>query len=133
MERSEVKSDSITQKDPGRSIRFKTFSSLNIPAYRLYFGALLGQMAAMNMQMVARSWFMYELTGRAYMLGVVALAGALPMLSLSLFGGVSRFYRCPMGNWGGCRHPVSGLFVLPDFYASNPKFELGGTLIKSVI
>lgn len=66
----------------------KTFASLKIPAYRLYFGALLGQMAAMNMQMVARSWFMYELTGRASMLGAVALAGALPLLSLSLFGGV---------------------------------------------
>lgn len=45
-------------------------------------------MAAMNMQMVARSWFMYELTGRASMLGAVALAGALPLLTLSLFGGV---------------------------------------------
>ena len=68
--------------------RFKAFFSLSIPAYRLYFGALLGQMAAMNMQVVARSWFMYELTGRASMLGTVALAGAVPMLTLSLFGGV---------------------------------------------
>lgn len=66
----------------------RTFSSLRIPSYRLFFGALLGQMAAMNMQMVARSWFMYELTGKASMLGLVALAGAIPMLGLSLFGGV---------------------------------------------
>ena len=46
------------------------------------------QMAAMNMQMVARSWFMYELTGSAVMLGVVGLGSALPMLTVSLFGGV---------------------------------------------
>jgi len=45
-------------------------------------------MAAMNMQMVARSWFMYELTNSASMLGIMALVGAVPMLSLSLFGGV---------------------------------------------
>ena len=34
------------------------FGALKLPVYRLYFGALIGQMAAMNMQMVARSWFM---------------------------------------------------------------------------
>ena len=81
--------DSNLQKAPVRTgFRLDTFASLKIPAYRLYFGALLGQMAAMNMQLVARSWFMYELTGRASMLGAVALAGGLPMLTLSLFGGV---------------------------------------------
>jgi len=65
-----------------------TFAALKIPAYQIYFGALLMQMAAMNMQMVARSWFMYELTGKAVMLGAVGLGSALPMLTISLFGGV---------------------------------------------
>ena len=65
-----------------------TFAALRIPAYRIYFGALLMQMAAMNMQMVARSWFVYELTGSAVMLGAVGLGSALPMLTISLFGGV---------------------------------------------
>jgi len=68
--------------------RRSTFAALRIPAYQLYFGALLGQMAAMNMQMVARSWFMYELTNSATMLGAVGLGSALPMLTVSLFGGV---------------------------------------------
>lgn len=45
-------------------------------------------MAAMNMQMVARSWFMYELTGSASMLGAIGLGSAIPMLTISLFGGV---------------------------------------------
>jgi len=40
------------------------------------------------MQMVARSWFMYELTKSAVMLGAVGLCSALPMLTVSLFGGV---------------------------------------------
>jgi MFS family permease len=65
-----------------------TFAALRIPAYRIYFAALLMQMAAMNMQMVARSWFVYELTGSAVMLGAVGLGSALPMLTISLFGGV---------------------------------------------
>ena len=68
--------------------KHSTFAALKIPAYQIYFGALLMQMAAMNMQLVARSWFMYELTGSAAMLGAVGLGSALPMLTVSLFGGV---------------------------------------------
>lgn len=68
--------------------KHSTFAALKIPDYQIYFGALLMQMAAMNMQMVARSWFMYELTGSAAMLGVVGLGSAIPTLTVSLFGGV---------------------------------------------
>ena len=79
----------LNEKDPNYSEYMQgTFAALRIPAYRIYFGALLMQMAAMNMQMVARSWFVYELTGSAVMLGAVGLGGALPMLTFSLFGGV---------------------------------------------
>ena len=42
----------------------------------------------MNMQMVARSLLIYRLSGSAAILGLVSLANALPMLCLSLFGGV---------------------------------------------
>ena len=73
-----------------KNMKFKhsTFAALKIPAYQIYFGALLMQMAAMNMQLVARSWFMYELTGSAIMLGAVGLGSALSFLTISLFGGV---------------------------------------------
>ena len=71
-----------------RPYRPGTFAALKLPAYRIFFGALLMQMTAMNMQMVARSWFMYELTGSAVMLGAVGLGSALPILTVSLFGGV---------------------------------------------
>lgn len=40
------------------------------------------------MQLVARTWFMYELTQSAVMLGFVGLGAAIPMLAVSLFGGV---------------------------------------------
>lgn len=76
-------------KDPTKiEYQRNTFAALKIPAYQIYFGALLMQMAAMNMQMVARSWFMYELTESAVMLGALGLCSALPMLTVSLFGGV---------------------------------------------
>ena len=73
----------------GISLRnLRTFSSLKNPVYRLYYYGILGQRAAMNMQMIARSLLIYRITGRAAILGVMALAFALPMLFLSLFGGV---------------------------------------------
>ena len=82
-----AKSHSETDR-ANRRHRKGTFAALKLPAYRIFFGALLMQMTAMNMQMVARSWFMYELTGSAVMLGAVGLGSALPMLTVSLFGGV---------------------------------------------
>ena len=66
----------------------RTFSSLKNTVYRLYYGALLSQMAAMNMQMIARSLLIYRITGSAAILGSMAVANAVPMLFLSLFGGV---------------------------------------------
>ena len=70
------------------SLRSQTFSSLKNPIYRLYYGAMLGQMAAMNMQMVARGFLVYQLTGSTAILGGMSLAATIPMLFLSLFGGV---------------------------------------------
>ena len=73
-----IKTASRAETDrANRHYRQQTFAALKLPAYRIFFGALLMQMTAMNMQMVARSWFMYELTGSAVMLGVVGLGSAV--------------------------------------------------------
>ena len=66
----------------------RMFESMRNPTYRLFWFAMMGQMGSMNMQMVARSWYMYELTGSATLLGLTGLANGIPMLTLSLFGGV---------------------------------------------
>lgn len=71
----------------GFSLR-KTFSSLKNPVYRLYYAGILGQRASMNMQMIARSLLIYRITGSAAILGVMSLFHAIPMLFLSLVGGV---------------------------------------------
>ena len=77
-----------TGQEPRGGFGFRAIQSLTVPAYRLYFLFVLAQMGAMNMQMMARSWFVYELSESVSLLGLVALANAVPMLALSLFGGV---------------------------------------------
>lgn len=66
----------------------KTFTSFKNPVYRIYYGSLVFNMAPQNMQMMARSLLIYRLTGSASILGLMSLANALPMLFLSLYGGV---------------------------------------------
>ena len=66
----------------------RTFASFRNPVFRIYFAAMLGQMAGMNMQMMSRSLLVLTLTGSYTPLGVMSLANALPMLATSLFGGV---------------------------------------------
>ncbi len=72
----------------GFSLGARTFSSFKNRVYRIYFGGMLGQMAAMNMQQVVGSLLIYRLTGSAAILGAMSFAGAIPMICFSLFGGV---------------------------------------------
>lgn len=72
----------------GFSLGKQTFRSLKNPVYRLYFAGMLGQRASMNMQMMARSLLVYRLTGSAAILGAMSFFNAVPMLLLSVFGGV---------------------------------------------
>ena len=66
----------------------QTFRSFKNPVFRLYFIAMAGYMAPMNMQIIGRSLLVYRITGSAAILGVMSLAFAVPMVCLSLFGGV---------------------------------------------
>jgi MFS family permease len=65
----------------------RTFASLKNPVYRLYYFGMLGQWTSMNMQMVARSYLIYHVSGSGAVLGLAALANAIPTLILSLPGG----------------------------------------------
>ncbi len=64
------------------------FDSLSHTGFRWFFGAMMGQMASMNMQMLVRGYLVYQITGSYADLGVVSLASAAPMILLSLHGGV---------------------------------------------
>jgi MFS family permease len=65
----------------------KTFHSLRNPVFRRFYGALLAQRAALNMQNITRSYLIYQLTGSYTLLGVVNMAHILPVLFTSLLGG----------------------------------------------
>ena len=65
----------------------RVFSSFRNPVYRLYYYSLVGHWAPMQMQMVTRTLLIYRITGSGTLLGLMALAGAIPMLLLSLYGG----------------------------------------------
>ena len=78
-------SDDATENNPGKFQ--KIFYSLSNRQFRLlWFGTLFAQ-ASMQINIVARSWLAYTISGSAVALGVVALARGLPQSVLSLLGG----------------------------------------------
>src|SRR4030042_1413690 len=75
----------------GKVISFsfkKTFVSFKNPVYRLYYLSRVGHWSSMNMQMLARNLLVYRISGSGAIPGVLALANAIPMILLTLPGGV---------------------------------------------
>jgi len=64
------------------------FSSLAERDFRWLWAGTLASSFAMNMQIVARGWLVYDLTGSALDLGWVTLSFTLPQVAFSLWGGV---------------------------------------------
>ena len=71
-------------------IRFmqRTFYSLENPRYRIMWFGTLFSFLGMQMQVLARGYLAFDLTGRNSALGGVMLAFGLPQLVLSMWGGV---------------------------------------------
>jgi len=67
--------------------KIKTFDSLKVSAYRMFFLGMIGQWSTFSMEMVARTYLVYEITGSTAKLGIMSLANAVPIIVLSLFGG----------------------------------------------
>ena len=65
------------------------FSSLRIYKFRLLWFGMLFSMAAMQMNMVARSWLAYDITGSGLAIGLVALAMGAPRFFVAPIGGVA--------------------------------------------
>ena len=66
----------------------KAFVSFKSPVYRLYYFSMVGHWSSMNMQMFARNLLVWYITGSGAVLGVLALAHAIPMILFTLAGGV---------------------------------------------
>lgn len=57
------------------------------PTFRLYICGSLCQFAAMTMNIISGPLLIYRLTGSPALLGTMALASAVPMILISIFGG----------------------------------------------
>jgi len=70
-------------------LKLRTFSSFKSAPYRIYYASMAGNWAAMSMQMIVRSLLVYRLTGSAALIGVLALAQAIPTMLMSIVGGTA--------------------------------------------
>ncbi|RPI24936.1 MAG: MFS transporter [Actinobacteria bacterium] len=66
----------------------RTFSSLGVFNYRLYFFGQIVSVSGTWMQAVAQSWLVLQLTGSGTAIGLVVALQFLPMLFLAPLGGV---------------------------------------------
>ncbi len=65
----------------------RTFESLGVRDFRIYWLSMLSQWGAFNMQGVANGWLLYKLTSEPLLLGLLGAAMGLPMFILSPLGG----------------------------------------------
>ena len=72
---------------PG-AVASRTFSSLRVRNYRLYFAGQLVSMTGTWMQWVAQGWLVLRLTGSGFALGAVTALQFTPMLFGGAYGGV---------------------------------------------
>jgi MFS transporter, DHA1 family, staphyloferrin A biosynthesis exporter len=73
---------------PSQTVRgISTFDSFKSSAYRMFFFGMAGMWSSFSMEMVARTYLLYDITGSAAKLGILSLANAVPVIALSLLGG----------------------------------------------
>ena len=81
---------------PSRAPSFNPFRVLvHSPNFRLFFAGQTTSLIGTWMQQIACGWLALQLSNDAFLVGVVAAAGTLPILILSLPGGVvaDRYHR----------------------------------------
>lgn len=71
-----------------RGLASRTFASLGNDAFRTLWIGTLFSFLGMQMQIIARGFLAYDLTGKNSALGLVMLSFGVPQLLLSLWGGV---------------------------------------------
>lgn len=90
-----------------------TFSSLGNRDFRLLWFGTLFMMGGFQMGMIAQGFLVYEITESAKILGLVSAGWAVPMLSLTLFGGAlaDRLERKPIIQSGQAVSTIVSLAV----------------------
>jgi len=96
------------------------FASLKVHDYLFLWVGMLGSAFAMNMQLVAQGWLVYEMTSSAIDLTWVTLAFMVPQVVFSLLGGVlaDRLPKKPVIAWAplfnGLATLVMAVIILTD-------------------
>jgi MFS family permease len=110
----------VAAEEPSGGSRLKALESLRIPAYRWYTVSALAMFAALMTDGLVRGIVVFELTGSFSTLGTLALASAVPGLTLSFYGGVladrfSRKYIVQVGQMiGGVTSLIIAFLLLAD-------------------
>ncbi|MBI5492721.1 MAG: MFS transporter [Deltaproteobacteria bacterium] len=79
---------SVGQNPGWVSALASAFPALRIRNYQLYFTGQFISLVGTWVQAVAQGWLVLQMTGSAFMVGLVAAASTFPMLLFTLFGGV---------------------------------------------
>jgi MFS family permease len=98
-----------------RSETGRIFRALRAPAYRILWLGTLVSFLAMQMQLVARGYLAFDLTGSNAGLGAVLLAFGIPRLLFALWGGVvadRMAKRNVLAVWQGSLAAGSALIAL---------------------
>ena len=72
-----------------RSGFLQTFEALEVPQFRLLWFGMLFSIGAMQIDLVARAWLAFDLSGSGLALGIVTASRGLPQIVLAPFGGVA--------------------------------------------
>ncbi len=114
------------------------FASLKIRDYALLWSGLVGSAFAMNMQLVAQGWLVYEMTLSALNLAWVTLSFMVPQVAFALVGGVlaDRLRKRQVILYGQALNGVATLFMAIIVMTGNVTFWdfiwvgfLNGTLL----
>jgi len=100
------------------------FASLRVRDYRYLWLGMLGSAFAMNMQMIAQGWLVYEMTSSAIQLTWVTLSFMLPQVVFSLFGGVlaDRINKKPVIGWAPIINGLASLFLAMIIFSGEVTF-----------
>tara|TARA_Y100000748_G_scaffold67825_1_gene55248 strand:- start:3212 stop:4462 length:1251 start_codon:yes stop_codon:yes gene_type:complete len=97
-----------------------SFGALSVKNYRWFLLSTVGNGGGMQLQQLLRGYLVYVITGSYAMLGLLSLIQSIPLLTLSIFGGVlaDRFSKKNIVQIG---HIISalnvtalGIFVVQD-------------------
>ncbi|MBC08946.1 MAG: hypothetical protein CMQ39_02100 [Gammaproteobacteria bacterium] len=101
------------------------FASLRVNDYKYLSIGLLGSAFALNMQLIAQGWMVYEMTSSAIKLTWVTLSFMIPQVVFSLLGGVlaDRFAKKLIIGWAPFINGIATLFMALIIFSGMADFS----------